>query len=568
MVQQPLKSFNNQGKAGDKASGQSGAPAIPTQKKQKIKIPEFIIRINNYLKENFCTETEVVGVEIQPDSIKICQAKDIKGKWQIIKLASQQVLNTYSQDALAKNKKLYSKALKELFDKNKVANRNIAISMPATTAIIKTISLPLMAKENLDKAGRIPTFWQNLVQLSENISEYSIFYRIVRENPAQKEMDILFVACKNSEINIYKSIAEDAGLKVVVADIGCFSINNLSKLKEDTDDKQKVFLKIGRDENYLQVVNQGRPFIYDIFIPENEKSYLGEYLEHQAFLQRFTSQLKHVISKHEEKNPEKITEISVISSEANIDKFTEILGQRVENIKFNNSDLFDSIEFPADSTSDGPKSGWAVCVGLATRKLNIFDDESKKKVSETINLLPDSADLIAGLKSRFYSKILSAAAGIFAIIFVLFYFLIALSKYNATIKEIEEFNALNKQYVKQQKIFDGISSVSGGLNKLVKIKDSLLLNQRSSLKAIKEISMKIPEGVWLESVEIDGTGKISVTGQAYEEQPIISFSKTLDKSGVMMGMYIANIKAINLENGGVIKEFLILGELNNKAIEE
>ncbi len=572
MVQQPLKSFQNQQKPGDKSAGANSAAALAAQaKKQKIKLPKFVIKTNNYLKENFCTETEVIGVEIQPDCIKICQAKDVKGKWQIVKLASQQVLNTYSQDALSKNKKLYSKALKELFEKNRITNKNIAVSMPTTTAIIKTISLPLMAKENLDRATRIPSFWQNLVQLSENILEYSIFYRIVRENTVQKEMDILFVACKNSDINIYKFIAEEAGLKVVVADIGCFSINNLSKLKSNNDNSQKVFLKIGRDENYLQVINQGRPFIYDIFIPENEKSYLGEYLEHQTFLQKFVSQLKHIISKHEEINHEKITSVSIISSEVNIDKFTEMLTQRVENIKFDHSDIFESIEFPASmEASDNaiPKSGWAICVGLATRKLNIFDDESKKKVSETINLLPNSGDLVENLRSQFYSKIISAGVGIFAVLFLLFYLLVAVSKYNNSIKEINEFNVLNKQYAKKQKEFDKVSAISGGLNKLVKIKESLLLNQRTLLKSIKEISMKIPEGVWLESISIDSVGKISVTGRSYEEYPIISFSKELDKSGVMMGMYIANIKTVNTESGEVIREFVILGEVNNKTVAQ
>lgn len=568
-MQKPLKTY---GQTDTKTAQEKQTSGTKPPVKQNIKLPESLVKLNTYLKENFCTETEVVGVEIQPEFIRVCQAREVKGKWQILKLSGQQVLNTSNQDALTKNKKIYVKALKDIFENNKIQNRNVAIAIPASVAIIKTISLPLMSKENLDRATRIPSFWQNLVQLSENISEYLIYYRIIKENPATKEMDVLFVACKNQDLQVYSSIAEEAGLKVVVADVGCFSINNLSKLKETQEASQKVFLKIGKDENYLQVIEQGKPAIYDIFVPENEKSYLNEYLDHQTFIQRFISQVKHIIARHEEKSPEKIKEIEVISSEQNVGKFIETISDKFDNIKVKLSDLFDAIELPEKLKHDpeiiANKSAWAIATGLATRKLNIFSNENDKNVSETVNLLPNSENMVADLKARFYSKILLSILVLFSVGFMVLYSVFSYSHYRTSIVEITEFNRINKEYQKKQKLFNDINNVSAGLNKLIKIKDSLNLNQRINLSAMQEISGKIPEGVWLEEINIFDDGKIMVYGKGYEEQPVINFSKELDKSETMLGMYISNIKSVSLENGGNIKEFSIQGSLNGIIVPE
>ena len=159
----------------------------PKESKPKEKAGK---RFHNWLKENFCSETEVVGVEVQPDAIRICQATNDGKKWNIDKLFSAETLKAHDYESLKKNKAVYSKSLKEAFKKNKISNKNVALSIPASLAIIRTISLPLMTRENLAKATKIQSFWQNLVQLSGDISDYSIFYKIVNESEEKKEMEI------------------------------------------------------------------------------------------------------------------------------------------------------------------------------------------------------------------------------------------------------------------------------------------------------------------------------------------------------------------------------------------
>lgn len=528
----------------------------------------FLHKINEYLKKKFCSEQEVVGVEIQPDIIRICQAKESEDGWKIEKLASVSVLNNYQQDSLKKNKKLYSGALKELFEKNKITNKSVALAIPASIAIIKTVSLPLMTRENLERATKITSFWQNLLQISDNLVDYSIYYKIVKELPATKEMDVLFIASKKEELKTYMEIAKEAGLEPCVIDVGCFSVNNISKLKADNAVSSNIFIKVGRDENYLQVLEDGKPYIYDIFVSDNEKNYLNEFLENATFQQRFISQLKHLISKHEDKQKIKIEKIGVISSEHNIDKFVNAISQKMENITISISDFFDKVKLPeailAQEEFQKNKSSYAVAAGLSTRNLDIFADENSKNISELVNLMPDAKATIGNLKGKFYSKILTWGTTLFCVISLLIYGLISIGRYHHVYQETIKFNELNDKYKSFQTTFNDINSQSAVLNKLVKIKESINANQQSIISAYSEIAGAIPEGVWLEDISVDKAGKILITGRSFEERNIISFSKSFDESKNLENISISSMKATALENSSVIREFSITGNIKAK----
>ncbi len=522
-------------------------------------------KIHKFLKDKYCTEADVVGVEIKPDCLRICQAKQENGKWNINKIVYKPTLNTNDYESLKKNKAVYVKALKEAFKSNKITNSNIALSIPASMAIIKVISLPLMTEQNLEKATGIESFWKNLVQLSGELKDYSIYYRIVEKFEDTKEMDVLFVACKNDDLNAFREIAEEAGLYVVVADIACFSINNLSKLKETKSEEVEVYLKVGKDENYLQIVDTDKPYIYDIFVPENEKAYLNEYLEHQTFQQRFTSQLKHVITKHEDKIKSKITKINIISDEVNIKEFIKSLNSNLENIKIKEAKLFDSIKMRKNIAEDEEflqhNSAWAVSAGLATRNLQIFEDENKKSISETINLLPEAKIIKEKLKSIFYSKIITGSVGIFSLLVVFIFGIYSYGQYQSNYSRIINFNELNKEYKSQQLVFNNINVASGSLNKLVSLRKDLNSNQNVIINSFKEIAQSIPEGVWIEEVEIAKQGEITIEGKSYLEKGVIKFSKMFEESSNIKEVNIGSIKTLYNDSGTRVKEFVINGKL-------
>ena len=94
----------------------------------------------------------------------------------------------------------------------KITTQNVAISIPVSSAIIRVVQSPLITEDELQKAIETDSLWENLVQLGENLNEYSIFHQVINRNEKAQTMEILFVASKLSDINDYSSLMKKCGL--------------------------------------------------------------------------------------------------------------------------------------------------------------------------------------------------------------------------------------------------------------------------------------------------------------------------------------------------------------------
>ena len=78
------------------------------------------------------------------------------------------------------------------------------------------VTSPLMTDEELQKAIETDSLWENLVQLTDDLNDYSVFHQIISRNPKANTMEILFVASKLNDVNSYSSIVKKAGLKATL----------------------------------------------------------------------------------------------------------------------------------------------------------------------------------------------------------------------------------------------------------------------------------------------------------------------------------------------------------------
>ena len=88
--------------------------------------------------------------------------------------------------------------LKIAIQKSKISTSNAAIAIPVTSAIIRVVTSPLMTDEELHNAVKTDSLWENLVQLTDNLDDYSIFHQVISRDQTGNTMDILFVASKVS----------------------------------------------------------------------------------------------------------------------------------------------------------------------------------------------------------------------------------------------------------------------------------------------------------------------------------------------------------------------------------
>ena len=241
----------------------------------KSKIGSFKSKLESFLKSKLGKSSvkgeEILGVELANTEIRLIQVTSNKAnQWVLDKLHIHPVDITDDSTPI-ENADKFSEELSLAIQKYKISSPNVAISIPVTSAIIRVVTAPLMKDEELNKAIETNSLWENLVQLTDSLDDYSIFHQVINRNQKENTMDILFVASKLTDINSYTSIIKNAGLNPVIIDVKCFALKSAvdqsNQLTNKSDDANlTAVLEFGLDENYLMILYDNNPIITDIFI--------------------------------------------------------------------------------------------------------------------------------------------------------------------------------------------------------------------------------------------------------------------------------------------------------------
>ena len=156
-----------------------------------------------------------------------------------------------------------------------------------------------MTDEELKKAIDTDSLWENLVQLTDNLNDYSIFHQVINRDKTGNTMDILFVASKLSDINSYTDIIKKGGLNAVIIDVKCFAlksaVDQINQIAGSIEDSNlTAVLEFGLDENYVMILYENNPIITDIFIRAQDRKTLQEsnnQEEMDALVRRYMTQV-------------------------------------------------------------------------------------------------------------------------------------------------------------------------------------------------------------------------------------------------------------------------------------
>ena len=160
-----------------------------------------------------------------------------------------------------------------------------------------------MKEEELQKAIETNSLWENLVQLTDNLNDYSIFHQVINRDKTGNTMDILFVASKLSDINSYTDIIKKGGLNAVIIDVKCFAlksaVDQINQIAGSIEDSNlTAVLEFGLDENYVMILYENNPIITDIFIRSQDRKTLQEsnnQEEMDALVRRYMTQVKQAV---------------------------------------------------------------------------------------------------------------------------------------------------------------------------------------------------------------------------------------------------------------------------------
>ena len=505
---------------------------------------------------------EIAGLDISREAIRVCQVSQNKEeKWILDKFSYRSLDQEKISENVLENKEYIAEEISLALANAKITSKNIALSIPVTSAIIRVVTSPLMSDEELQKAIETDSLWENLVQLADNLNDYSVFHQVINRDSKKNTMDILFVASKLSDVNAYSAIAKKAGLNPVIIDVKCFTLKNAhdnSKFKSITEKDASAILEIGLEENYLMIIHNNTPVITDVFLRQPEKDLINSIdggavnNESDAVIRRYAMQIKQALADYEGKYESKITNLQIVTSLKNIQHIIPSFKKNLPNLGFNLFDPLDGVAIPsynAEKTTLENRSNLASVLGLAYRKLDVFGYYKFVTAVKNINLLPNREAIRQKGRLKFLSGF--AAKGLAGGIAAIYLILIVLSffQYNSNKDKLLNFDQVQMEYDQENAKFSKLIKRKREIDKSLELGKQISSNQIESYRALAQITRSVPLRVNFTKMKFDGTNTVIIEGVAFSDQDILNFISNLNAKPLIEQASLANM-TVNTESGG------------------
>jgi len=544
-----------------KGSKNSSNNNQPGQTPQKNKAKELFQKFfQSKVSKMSVAGEEIAGLDITKEAIRVAQVSQDKEENWILDKFSYRLLD---QEKIAENilesKDYVAEEIELAMSNAKITSKNIALSIPVTSAIIRVVTSPLMTDDELQKAIETDSLWENLVQLTDNLNDYSVFHQVINRNTKNNTMEILFVASKLSDVNSYASIAKKAGLNPVIMDVRCFTLKNAhdnTKFKSINKNENSVILELGLEENYVMIIHNNIPIITDIFLRPQEKQQILDIVNEQipteaeAVIRRYAMQIKQAITDYESKYENKITSIQVVSSLKNISFLIPAFKKNLPTTGFINFDPLQSVSVPSYNNEKIPndnKSPVASVLGLAYRKLDVFGYYKFVTAVKNINLLPNRDAIRQQNKLKFLSGfalkgVAGAVAGIYLLLIVFSYFQISSNE-----EKLVQFDEVQMEFDKLNIQFSKLAKKRREMQKSLDLGKMINSNQATSYRTLAQVTRSVPLRVNFNKITFDGNDSLIIEGMAFSDQDILNFIANLNAKSLIEQASLATMKVEDSE---------------------
>jgi len=536
-----------------KKKDDANAPPVPQGGESKKKEGFFSKLLKNRLGKQSIKGEEILGVELTPTEIRLSQVSSNKAnQWVLDKFYVHKFEGIPENGTVLENPDKVADELKLALQKSKINTTNAAIAIPVTSAIIRVVTAPLMTDEELKKAIDTDSLWENLVQLTDNLNDYSIFHQVINRDKTGNTMDILFVASKLSDINSYTDIIKKGGLNAVIIDVKCFAlksaVDQINQIAGSIEDSNlTAVLEFGLDENYVMILYENNPIITDIFIRAQDRKTLQEsnnQEEMDALVRRYMTQVKQAVQDFEQKYEKRIRNLKVTSNLQNVEDYLGSFRKNMVNTGYNLFDPFDGIKIPAQLENDikmDNRSYFSTVMGLAFRKLDVFGYYKFVTAVKNINLLPNRENMIAQKKAKAFSNF--AFKGVVGIVSLIYVVLFGLSFWQITDlnKKIDGYDEILQTHELKTIEKNKYAKEIGFMLKSLELSKSIKSNKTVSFRVLAQIASAVPKRVKFSKIEYNGSDLIVIEGTAFSDQDILKLISNLNNKKLISQASLASM---------------------------
>ena len=377
-------------------------------------------KLRNKFTENKDIEPaqkSIVGIDISHSIVRVIQLKQKKKVWSLVKVSSKVLADSYENED--KRNEAIVTQLKNIKLEQKIKFDEAAISLPVNSAIIQVVQIPYLEEDQLNEAADNGSLWETAINLPGETSEYSIFWQTIKKDKEKNTLTLLFVASRTEEIEKNCDLLRQAGFDPIVVDVRCFALRNMLKtIPEVRDTSAKVFVEISGYENYAVCMHDDLPFIYDIYVTDEDAKFLiagNEKIPNEVVV-RVAEQVRTAMTSClKQCGVPRLENVQLSSSLPFAKIIFKQLKSELAEYKVELMDPFSHLDVPKAFKnildSEKNRSSFAVALGLATRQLDIFGyfklATSVNKINSlpftavnNVNLLPNKKERLTNEKNK------------------------------------------------------------------------------------------------------------------------------------------------------------------------
>src|SRR6202012_1062789 len=163
-----------------------------------------------------------IGLDLGSSAVKVTQVKKKGSGFQLLNFGIEPIPPDTIVDGAILNHSGVVDAVRALFDRLKIKQKEVALAISGNALIIKKIFVPAMTPDELEE--QVP--WEAEHHIPFNRNDVEIDYQALGGKNAQGQMELLLVAAKKEVVADYAAVAREAQLTPVVVDVAAFAVQN------------------------------------------------------------------------------------------------------------------------------------------------------------------------------------------------------------------------------------------------------------------------------------------------------------------------------------------------------
>ena len=214
----------------------------------------------------FSKKIEPIALDIGSTFIKLVQLKGSNRNYQLMKFGMIPLPPEVIVEGAVMDAGRVVDAIKELLAAQKVATKEVVISVSGSSVIIKRVSVADMTDEELAESIK----WEAEQYIPFSIDDVNVDFQKLGAGATEGQADVLLVAVKKDKINDYVNLVKEAGLDPVVMDVDAFALANMYELNYDVEAGTTALLNIGASVMNINILKDGMSiFTRDITVGGN-----------------------------------------------------------------------------------------------------------------------------------------------------------------------------------------------------------------------------------------------------------------------------------------------------------